>query len=177
MGKLRKLRSRFISSVGAVKRSILRMQSTSYSTSELTTPRDDEEELQAGSSSRRNKGVSIWRKMEAPEDDTTRPGRQLKLHWSDGRRIYSEPTQAVDGLVSGEDRPGGCSSSGRYDTIERKTGGVLGNETANATSLASGGSVLAAAVAACSLCSDDEEDNDDVFVDSWEDHQRERGKF
>jgi len=183
MGKLRKLRSRFISSVSAVKRSILRMQSTNYSTSALTTPGgDDDEELppglkttQAGIGSQRNMGLSIWRKMETPEEDATKSGRQLKLHWSDGRRIYSEPTQTVDGLVSGGDRPGNCSSNGHCNRIERKSGEAFGNDVTNATSLASGSSVLAAE-APCSISSDDE-DNDDVFVDSWEDHQRERGRF
>ena len=204
MGKLRKLRSRFISSVGAVKRSILRMQSQGSTASNSTaltslTPggEDDDEPptTSQASTTRKNAGLSIWRKM--PEEDPDRTGQQLKLHWSEGRRIYSEPMHTVDRVSCRRGEQNSCRSSSTSITEVESSSlsnvaasrlvPVASQETAAAAAAAAAtvavaGSTQALAlgsageigVVACSLSSDEEE-NDDVFLESWEDHQRERG--
>lgn len=199
MGKLRKLRSRFISSVGAAKRSILRMQSqgstasNSTALASLTRGGENEDELPTTlqtSITRKNAGQSIWRKMGGPEqEESDRTGQQLKLHWSEGRRLYSEPMHSVEGVSCSKDernssRPSSTSitevepGEGLVSNLEGQQAGpkeAAANVASSSQALALLGSTGEAGVAAACSLSSDEEENDDVFLESWEDHQKGRG--
>ncbi len=190
MGKLRKLRSRFISSVGAVKRSILRMQSQGSAASNSTTAalmtvggEDVDESSPLGAlagSNRRNGGLSIWRKIEAPSDES-QSGKSLQLHWSEGRRIYSEPVRTVEQVnsqssASGSSSPNTGKTKCKKDSRDTSTNNTVLSQAAemNTSRPMALDSAEEIGVAACSLSSDEEE-NDDVFLESWEDHLKERG--
>lgn len=186
MGKLKKLRSRFISGVGAVKRSILGVQSRGSTVSNSTTQTglEDEADLLAISTARgaRTGGLSIWRKMEQGEDDPSKPAQQLRLHWSEARRIYSEPMHRVSSS-RGEASNRSSTTTTVTDCRSLSCGAVQNRfprsspspHSCSAQALGSN-SAGGLEVAACSLSSDEEE-NDDVFLESWEENQWGKGLY
>lgn len=184
MGKLRKLRSRFINGVGAVKRSILRLHSqgsTASNSTTLTPVDDDLPAITTAQASRaRSGGPSVWKKTkEGDEEDPPKPAQQLQLHWSEARRIYSEPVHTIDRVSSSRGEATNRSSTSTTVTDCRSLSCAVPNRfptsprSCSAQVLASN-SAGGLEVPAC-LLSSDEEENDDVFLESWEESQRGRG--
>jgi hypothetical protein len=162
MGKLRKLRTRFISSIGAVKRSVLRTrlrQSESSSTASNPTTLTRLASLDsavpastgagAGGGSRAQKR-KLQVRLQAQEQE------DLQLHWNEARRIYSEPVQATHGLSRG---PGSRCSS-------RCTAADSPNLPCAADQVRSPSSLCGSARGDSQIS--DGEDYDDVFLQSWE---------
>lgn len=157
MGKLRRLRSRFISSIGAVKRSVLRRQSQSNSTASNPTTLtrlgslDSAVPSRTTSSGRRAQKRKIQVRLQAQGDETQ---RSFQLHWNEARRIYSEPVHVTQGLSREEEARSGTGTtvtdSCRIAAADQRSGSLCG--------AAQDGSQLS-----------DEEDYDDVFLQSWED--------
>lgn len=150
MGKLRQLRTRFISSIGAVKRSVLRRQSQSSSTvsnpTTLTRLASLDSAVPASTGTRGNKRKSQVR-LQAQEGEE----EQLQLHWNEARRIYSEPVQVTQGLSVGE----GSTSCVTGTTVADCHNAASQEQLVRNNS--EGGSQLS-----------NEEDYDDVFLQSWE---------
>lgn len=146
MGKLRKLRTRFISSIGAVKRSVLRRQSQNNSTSSNPTTITRLTSLDSAVPDARTRDREQKRKMQvhlqAQEDEEQ---HQFQLHWNEARRIYSEPVQAIQGL---------------------SRGGPGQEELASAETTAADCLIRSCSIAETQIS--DEEDYDDVFLQSWE---------
>lgn len=188
MGKLKKLRCRFISSIVAVKRSVLRRQSQGSTASNSTTLTGlDEADLPPAATSiasrERNRRLIIRRKIKKGDGGPSEPAQKLQLHWSEARRIYSEPMQTIDRVSSsrGEASNGSSTSTTVTDCRSLSCGAVPSRFPRSGPSLSSvqalaSNSAGGAKVAACSLFSDEEE-NDDVFLESWEVNQGGRGLY
>lgn len=152
MGKLRKLRTRFISSIGAVKRSVLRRQSQSSSTvsnptSTLTRLVSLDSAVSASTGTRGSKAHK--RKMQVRLQDKEQKQQQLQLHWNEARRIYSEPVHVTQS-TGGGDGENSCSTG-------TTVASAVNQEQLVTCRSAQVGSQMS-----------DEEDYDDVFLQSWE---------
>lgn len=164
MGKLRKLRTRFISSIGAVKRSVLRRQSSTTSNSTTLTRLASLDSAvpsrtgSRGTRSQKRKPQVHLQSQEHEEQD------QLQLHWNEARRIYSEPVQAIQRL-SGGDENRSTSAIAECRSLVCGAGGQYDGRNACSTSSSLCDSAQAAL--AETQISDDE-DYDDVFLQSWE---------
>lgn len=176
MGKLRKLRTRFVSSIDAVKRSVLRRQSQT-STSASNNPTTLTTRLASVDSAipartdrprgRRAQKQQQARLMQSQDpDDEENAGEQLQLHWNEARRIYSEPMQTIQHITStaSEDKTPSNANAGTAAIDARS------QQCCTATSdrkIASIGSLCASEQGALGG-TDEEEDYDDVFLQSWE---------
>ena len=184
LGKLKKLRCRLINSIGVVKRSVLSKQSEVSSNNTTSVDEADLTLAAAVTSRRRRRITSSWRLMMrrkvryADHTASSDPSsQQLQLHWSEARRIFSEPmmpTEEGESCSSEEtgDKSSPCTSM--TDCRSLSCGAVL-NEFPKG--IPSSGSCQFASnfaggmeIAACSLSSDEDE-NDDVFLQSWEDER------
>lgn len=150
MGKLRKLRTRFISSIGAVKRSVLRRQSQNNSTSSnpTTITRLTSLDSAVPDARTRSRDREQKRKMQVhlqAQEVQDEEQHQFQLHWNEARRIYSEPVQAIQGL---------------------SRGGPGEEERASAETTAADCLIRSCSIAETQIS--DEEDYDDVFLQSWE---------
>lgn len=161
MGKLRKLRSRFISSIGAVKRSVLRRQSQSNSsTASNPTTLTRLASLDSAVPASTGAGGSQAQKRKLQARLQGQEQGELQLHWNEARRIYSEPVQATHGLSRGEENicsteatDAGCHNlpcAGDQEQLDR------GNTRVGDSAQGDGSQIS------------DEEDYDDVFLQSWE---------
>lgn len=158
MGKLRRLRSRFISSIGAVKRSVLRRQSQSNSTASNPTTLtrlgslDSAVPSRTTSNGRRAQKREIQVRLQEAQGDETQ--RSFQLHWNEARRIYSEPVHVTQGLSREEEARSGTGTtvtdSHSLATADQRAGSLCGS--------AHDGSQVS-----------DGEEYDDVFLQSWED--------
>ena len=180
MGKLKKLRSRLFSSIEAVKRSVLRRQSqdSTVSNSNILAELNEEDLPLAATttgSRERSRRLMMRRKMKKGDGNPCEPAQQLQLHWSEARRIYSEPMQTIERLASsrGEASNKSSSSTAVTDCRSLSCAAVPCRFSRRSPSLASVQVVLASKSAggvkvAASSLSSDEEENDDVFLESWE---------
>lgn len=174
MGRLRKLRTRFISSIGAVKRSVLRRQSTTSSTASNPTTLTRLASLDSAVPSRRSlrTNTCLHQAQDSPEGEEER--EHLQLHWNEARRIYSEPVQAIQGLSNGEDicstttttvtdcRSLSCGAICEQCSRNSRNAQNLCGSTAEAVADGNGGCTH-------QLCSVEDDEDDDVFLQSWED--------
>lgn len=174
MGKLRRLRTRFISSIGAVKRSVLRRQSQTNSTTSNPTTLTRLASLDSAVPTRtRSRGSGAQKRklqvrLQAQKREEGSVQEQLQLHWNEARRIYSEPVQAMQGLsCRGEETR---SSTGTTITDCRSLSCTAiperyGRKNAGMSSLCDS----AQAELAETQISDED---DDVFLQSWEEERR-----
>lgn len=159
MGRLRRLRTRFVSSIGAVKRSLRRQSQTNSTASNPTTltrlasldsavPSSGARARARGSRAGKRK---LQVRLDAGEQEQDGSKEQLHLHWNEARRIYSEPVQAIQALSRGEER---LSSTGTTVTDCRS---------------------LSEQNAGISICCPAEpqtsDEDDDVFLQSWEEQR------
>lgn len=162
MGKLRKLRSRFISSIGAVKRSVLRRQSQSNSsTASNPTTLTRLASLDSAVLASTGAGGSQAQKRKLQVRLQGQEQEELHLHWNEARRIYSEPVQATHGLSRGEE---GICSTGTTDADCHNLPCASNQEQLVRSNTEVSGSAQGADGSQIS----DEEDYDDVFLQSWE---------
>lgn len=175
MGKLRRLRIRFISSIGAVKRSVLRRQSQSSSTTSNPTTLTRLASLDSAVPTRtRSRGSRAQKRklqvrLQAQEQDE-KEQEQLQLHWNEARRIYSEPVQAIQSLSREEENR---SSTGTTVTDCRSLScGAIPEQCIRKNAGIGSPCDSAQAELAETQISDDEDD--DVFLQSWEEGRRGR---
>lgn len=159
MGKLRKLRTRLISGIGAVKRSVLRRQSqtsnstVSNPTTTLTRLASLDSAVPASTGARGSKAQKSRKSQVRQEEGDG----EIQLHWNEARRIYSEPVQVTQGLSRREDSSTGITVADLHNdscTVQQEQ---LDNAIGTMTGSAQDGSQMS-----------DEEDYDDVFLQSWE---------
>ena len=163
MGKLRKLRTRFISSIGAVKRSVLRRQSRSNSTASnpttTTLTRLASLDSAVPTRTRTTARGAQKRKIQQSQEQNQ---EQLHLHWNEARRIYSEPVQSVQRLSTGREE--NRSSTETEPSDARSQCCAVSEELAGKN----GSSVECISDEHVAQQVSDEEDYDDVFLQSWE---------
>ena len=169
MGRLRDLRARFINGIGAVKRSVLRRQSQTSTASNSTTLTRlvsvDSAVATADGPRSRDRGA-LKRKLQAQEPET----QQLQLHWNEARRIYSEPVQAIDGLCKVEESINRSSTDTTVTECRSLSCGAIPERYAKKSPSRRGSlsdSVQVLVTEGCAQLSDEEE-YDDVFLQSWE---------
>ena len=172
MGKLRKLRTRFISSIGAVRRSVLRRQSQSNASStaasnpttltrlaslDSAVPTSTGEAASAGRQAQKRE-LQVRLQAGSGQED-------LQLHWNEARRIYSEPVQVTQSTLS---REGNSVATGTTEADCNTLSSAAGQEQLVGSNTSVGGAdSLCGSTHAGSQVSD-EEDYDDVFLQSWE---------
>ena len=170
MGKLRKLRTRFISSIGAVKRSVLRRQSqtsTASNPTTLTRLASVDSAVPARTATARPRGRRAQKqqvRMQS-QDPEGNDGEQLQLHWNEARRIYSEPMQTIQNLSASEENRSNAETAA-IDTRSQCCAVVSEQLVRKSTSI--GSLCTSEQVALEGTEVSDEDDYDDVFLQSWE---------
>lgn len=165
MGKLRKLRTRLFSSIGAVKRSFLRRQSqTSGST--VSNPATTLTRLASlDSAVPASTGVRGGRKAQKRNSQVRLQTEQeggrgeIQLHWNEARRIYSEPVQVTQGLSRRQDSSSGADLHDLSCIAPQEQLDSAHDTRVTGSAHPDGSSQMS---------SDEEDLYDDVFLQSWE---------
>ena len=164
MGKLRRLRIRVFSSIGAVKRSVLRRQSRASSTASNPTTLtrlasvDSAEPVRTRSRVQKRKLRGCFQAKELGEDQ-----QSLQLHWNEARRICSEPLQAIENLGQEEESRRSSTTTTVTDCRILSCGAIPEKYARKSPSVEN---LCGSAHERTQLS--DEEEYDDVFLQSWE---------
>ena len=167
MGKLRQLRTRFISSIGAMKRSLRRQSSTTSNPTTLTrlTSLDS-----AVPTSTRSRGRRARKRKQQVQEEHTDGAEELQLHWNEARRIYSEPVQAMQSLSREEENRSSTGTTITCTDCRSLSCGAIperySRNNAGKTNNEAGSCPHAEADSAS------EDEDDDVFFQSWEEERR-----
>lgn len=96
--------------------------------------------------------------MQSQEKD----GEQLQLHWNEARRIYSEPVQTIRNLSTGEENRSSTEAAATEPRIQC-CADASEQLAKKSTSLCASEQVALEGTQVS-----DEDDYDDVFLQSWE---------
>lgn len=172
MGKLRKLRTRFISSIGAVRRSVLRRQSQGNSSSTASNPTTLTRlasldsaipaSTRAAGAGRQAQKRELQVRLQAADGGQ----ENLQLHWNEARRIYSEPVQVTQSTLSRGEGNGVAKGTTETDCTTLPSAADQDELVRCNTGVGGPGSLCGSMHAGSQVS--DEEDYDDVFLQSWE---------